>query len=79
MPTYVYECQICGSRFEKYQGMNEAKLKECPKCKGVLRRLIGKGTGIIFKGAGFHCVDYRTNDYRSNEEREASFGGDEDK
>jgi putative FmdB family regulatory protein len=59
MPTYEYECQRCGHRFEKFQNMSEELLKECPQCGGELRRLIGKGAGIIFKGSGFYVTDYK--------------------
>ncbi|MFZ5451965.1 MAG: FmdB family zinc ribbon protein [Thermodesulfobacteriota bacterium] len=50
MPTYEYECQACGYRFEARQGMTEAVLKECPKCQGTVQRLISGGTGFILKG-----------------------------
>ncbi len=59
MPTYEYECKECGHIFEKLQPMNSAPLKECPKCKKTLRRLIGRGSGVIFKGPGFYATDYR--------------------
>jgi putative FmdB family regulatory protein len=50
MPTYEYECTDCGYRFEQFQSIAENPLKECPKCGRALRRLIGKGGGIIMKG-----------------------------
>jgi len=49
MPHYDYECQKCGHTFEIFQSMAEAPLKICPQCQGEVRRLIGGGTGIIFK------------------------------
>jgi len=58
MPIYEYECQECGLRFEKRQGINEPELKECPECHGPLRRLLHP-VGIIFKGSGFYSTDYR--------------------
>lgn len=58
MPTYEYECEKCGYRFERFQNMKDEPLKTCPKCKGRLRRLIGPGSGIIFKGSGFYSTDY---------------------
>ena len=59
MPTYEYVCTSCGHEFEKFQNMTEAHLKKCPKCrKDTLKRKIGTGAGIIFKGAGFYCSDY---------------------
>ena len=59
MPTYEYECTKCNHKFEKFQGMNDTPLKKCPKCKGAVKRLIGKGAGIIFKGSGFYATDYK--------------------
>ncbi len=59
MPTYEYECGNCGHRFDKFQSMSEDPLKICPKCGQPVRRLIGTGAGIVFKGAGFHANDYR--------------------
>ena len=58
MPTYDYECAKCG-RFEKFQKMSDEPLKKCPKCKGKVQRLIGTGSGIIFKGSGFYETDYK--------------------
>ncbi len=61
MPTYEYECGGCGHAFEALQSMTEAKLVKCPKCKkNKLQRLIGTGSGVIFKGTGFYETDYKT-------------------
>ncbi|MEA3560808.1 MAG: FmdB family zinc ribbon protein [Candidatus Omnitrophota bacterium] len=59
MPTYEYECEDCDHRFEKFQSMSAERIKQCPECKGRVKRLIGKGAGIIFKGSGFYATDYR--------------------
>lgn len=59
MPTYEYECKSCGHTFEKFQNMSDKPLSKCPKCDKDLRRLIGNGSGIIFKGPGFYATDYR--------------------
>jgi putative FmdB family regulatory protein len=60
MPTYQYECQACGHEFEELQGMSDPKLTKCPKChKKKLARLIGGGSGMIFKGSGFYETDYK--------------------
>lgn len=60
MPTYEYECESCGFRFEKFQSISSKKLKKCKKCgNNSLIRLIGCGSGIIFKGTGFYETDYK--------------------
>jgi putative FmdB family regulatory protein len=59
MPTYEYECTKCKCRFEVFQSMNDEHVKECAKCSGKVKRLIGAGAGIIFKGAGFYVNDYK--------------------
>jgi putative FmdB family regulatory protein len=60
MPTYQYECSACGHEFEELQSMSDAKLTKCPKCgKNKLDRLIGSGSGMIFKGSGFYETDYK--------------------
>jgi putative FmdB family regulatory protein len=65
MPNYDYECLECGKRFEVFQSMNDAKLTDCPKtdCEGKVKRLLGTGGGIIFKGSGFYQTDYRSSSY----------------
>ena len=74
MPTYDYECEKCGHRFELFQTMSEERKKRCPKCKGKLRRLIGTGAGMIFKGSGFYVTDYRSDSYKSQKKSESSDG-----
>lgn len=59
MPTYEYECMQCGHHFELFQKITDKHLDKCPKCNHKLRRLIGSGAGIIFKGKGFYATDYR--------------------
>lgn len=60
MPTYQYECQKCRHAFEALQSMTEPKFKICPECgQDELVRLIGSGSGIIFKGSGFYETDYK--------------------
>jgi putative FmdB family regulatory protein len=60
MPTYEYACSKCGHHFEKFQSMRDEPLKKCPKChKSALKRLIGGGAGLIFKGSGFYITDYK--------------------
>jgi putative FmdB family regulatory protein len=60
MPTYEYACSKCGHHFEQFQSMRDELLKKCPKChKMALKRLIGGGAGLIFKGSGFYITDYK--------------------
>jgi putative FmdB family regulatory protein len=60
MPTYEYACRKCGHRFEKFQPMRDEPLVKCPKCgRAALKRLVGGGGGLIFKGSGFYSTDYR--------------------
>jgi len=73
MPTYDYVCETCGHRFEFFQSMNDEKLKDCPKaeCDGAVKRLLGTGAGIIFKGGGFYETDYRSESYKSGAKKES--------
>jgi putative FmdB family regulatory protein len=60
MPTYEYVCSKCGHHFEKFQSMRDEPLRKCPKCKkAALKRLVGGGAGLIFKGSGFYITDYK--------------------
>ena len=61
MPTYDYECGRCGHTFDAFQSMSDEPLRKCPSCgKSSLRRLIGGGLGVIFKGSGFYVNDSRS-------------------
>jgi putative FmdB family regulatory protein len=65
MPTYDYECDGCGHKFEEWQSFKDDHLTKCPSCKkNKLRRLFGGGAGIIFKGSGFYETDYRKESYK---------------
>jgi len=59
MPTYDYRCTECNHEFEYFQSMTSPELEHCPKCNGKVQRLIGAGSGIIFKGSGFYETDYK--------------------
>ena len=72
MPTYDYKCLECGKTFELFQSMKDAPIDECRFCKGKVRRLIGTGAGIIFKGSGFYCTDYRSPSYTSAQKKDNS-------
>lgn len=60
MPTYEYVCTKCGHEMEAFQSMKDAPLKKCPACKKpALKRKVGGGAGLIFKGTGFYLTDYK--------------------
>lgn len=59
MPHYDYQCEKCGHIFEEFQTITEKHIEKCPECQGKVKRLIGGGAGIIFKGSGFYKTDYR--------------------
>lgn len=66
MPTYEYACDACKHEFEEFQSITADPLTQCPKCgRKKLRRLLGAGGGIIFKGSGFYQTDYRSESYKS--------------
>jgi putative FmdB family regulatory protein len=69
MPTYDYECDACDHAFEVYQGITAPKKRKCPKCgKLKLRRLLGTGAAVVFKGSGFYQTDYRSESYKKAKE-----------
>jgi putative FmdB family regulatory protein len=85
MPTYEYICAKCDHHFEKVQPMTAAALTVCPKelCgmkkwgKGKVKRAIGGGGGLIFKGSGFYITDYRSEGYKAAAKKDS--GGGENK
>ncbi len=73
MPTYEYVCTKCGHEMEAFQSMKDAPLKKCPECgKQSLKRLIGGGAGLIFKGSGFYITDYKKKSGGSSESHKSS-------
>ncbi|MGJ3243002.1 MAG: FmdB family zinc ribbon protein [Opitutales bacterium] len=73
MPTYDYTCSACNAALEIFQSMRDDPLKKCPECgKPALKRMIGTGAGILFKGSGFYETDYK----RPAEKTADSGGGD---
>ena len=71
MPTYEYICEKCGHELEEFQSITAKPLRKCPKCsKASLKRLIGSGSGVIFKGGGFYHTDYRTESYKKGKDSE---------
>ena len=84
MPTYEYACQKCGQTFDAYQSMRDEVYQICPKelCrqakwgKGKVKRLLGTGAGLIFKGSGFYITDYRSNSYKEGAKKDAPASGE---
>jgi putative FmdB family regulatory protein len=73
MPTYDYVCEKCGKEFEVFQSMNDARLEKCldEACDGRMKRRIGTGAGVIFKGSGFYGTDYRSESYKEAAKKES--------
>lgn len=82
MPTYEYHCERCKKNFDLFQSMKDAVLATCPKesCQqktwghGKVKRLLGTGAGLIFKGSGFYTTDYRSEGYKQSAKKETSSG-----
>ena len=72
MPTYEYHCKTCGYKFERFQSIADRSLTKCPKCGGLIERLISGGGGILFRGTGFYETDYRSESYKRAAKKEAS-------
>ena len=87
MPTYEYLCSKCGHQFEKHQSMSAETLSICPKelCgqkkwgKGKVKKLIGAGAGLIFKGSGFYITDYRSDKYKAAAKSDSASSSPESK
>lgn len=71
VPTYEYECSKCGV-FDHFQRISEKPLARCPTCKGKVKRLLGTGAGLLFKGSGFYITDYRSDSYKKAAKAESS-------
>jgi len=59
MPTYEYECTVCGRITDVFHGMNAKPRVKCPECGSRTKKKFGAGAGIIFKGTGFYETDYK--------------------
>jgi putative FmdB family regulatory protein len=72
MPTYDYVCDACDHKFELFQSITAEPEKKCPECgRKKLRRLIGAGAAIVFKGSGFYQTDYRSDSYKKRAEADS--------
>jgi putative FmdB family regulatory protein len=75
MPTYDYVCDACGHEFEAFEPITAAPRTDCPECKvSQLRRKIGPGAAILFKGSGFYQTDYRSDSYKKAAKADKSAG-----
>ena len=82
MPTYEYHCLKCEKNFEVFQSMKDNAFKTCPEAQcqvspwghGEVKRLLGTGAGLIFKGSGFYTTDYRSEGYKQAAKKDS--GGD---
>ena len=73
MPTYEYKCTACGYDFERFQSIKAPPIKKCPECgKSKVKRLIGMGAGLLFKGSGFYITDYRGESYNKAAKADAA-------
>ena len=79
MPTYDYECKSCGKIFEVFQKMSDDPLEVCPVCGKKVKRLVGGGLGIIFKGNGFYVTDNKKSSSASSSSSVSSSSGTESK
>lgn len=87
MPTYEYHCQKCGKNFEVFQSMKDEPFKTCPEAQcqqtpwghGEVKRLLGTGAGLIFKGSGFYITDYRSEGYKQAAKKDSGSGSSESK
>lgn len=85
MPTYEYECKKCQRRFEEFQSIMARPLKriktDCAQCENnaPVRRLIGTGSAVLFKGSGFYETDYRSESYKKGAKAESDASKDTSK
>ena len=82
MPTYQYRCKKCGHELEELQSITAAPLVRCPKCHtDNLVRVLGTGSGVIFKGSGFYLTDYRkdTRGSKGKDKKQTPEKGDKEK
>jgi len=70
MPTYEYECQKCKRHHDASQSITAKPLTKCAKCGGRLKRLMGSGSGFLFKGSGFYITDYRSKSYQDAKKKD---------
>jgi len=80
MPTYEYICEKCGHTFEAFQSISAQPLRICPETscarkkwgRGRVKRKIGAGAGLLFKGSGFYTTDYRSEGYKQAAQKDST-------
>jgi putative FmdB family regulatory protein len=76
MPTYDYICDACNHQFEAFESIKADPQTICPSCsEPKLRRKIGPGAAILFKGSGFYQTDYRSESYKKRAKEDSGGGG----
>ena len=71
MPTYKYLCKKCSHAFDRFQKISDRPVRKCPECGGRVERVISGGSGILFKGNGFYCTDYRSEEYKKEARKDS--------
>jgi len=80
MPTYDYTCSSCNHNWELFQSITAKPVRKCPECgKQTAKRMIGTGAGILFKGSGFYCTDYRSEGYKKAAKSESDSSSNKSK
>jgi putative FmdB family regulatory protein len=80
MPTYEYICEKCGYEFEAVQSISAKPLRICPAAscarkkwgRGLVKRKISAGGGLLFKGSGFYTTDYRSEGYKQAAKKDSN-------
>lgn len=76
MPTYSYQCQKCETVRDVFHSMSASPRLTCEHCGSRrMKRLLGTGAGIIFKGSGFYETDYKN----GSKKKSGESGGSESK
>jgi len=79
VPTYTYECKKCANQHDEFHGINAKPRIKCEECGSACKRMIGTGSGIIFKGSGFYETDYKNKKGKPSESGSDSNSGSKDK
>ena len=78
MPTYEYNCKLCGETIEVFQSFSEKPLRKHPDCGGDLQKVF-HARGVVFKGSGFYSTDSRSSPSKSSKKAEPAKKADSTK